>query len=644
MSVERRSQGLGVLATMVAVAVVIATASGMTAGAQEQQLQILGVDPSAHPSVRMTVAAPEEFDGEELSAESFALTENGDRAELTVARDTQQVDVVLVIDVSGSMAGAPIAAAITAAGTFIDRVDDSARVAVVTFGDTVSQPVALTEDHQSARAALGGLGATGETALYDGIQAGAAAFDESFNRRVMVVLSDGKDTSSTATAPATANALRAANASLFTIPLQGAESDFAALQSLTAAAGGRWIPADDPSALEAAYGEVAVRLNNRWVLMWESGKHGPVDLAVSVAFDNEVAVARSSVDFASPAAGPADDAVVASPDTGDFAVSTVDGSWLDTWGRPLGLIAIGGAIVAAFVALRSSRKMPKRRLSTELGVREERPKPTFVLRELADFASTKAEELLERRHQRSGIDDLLDRASINMRPGEFVVFTGGFSLLAFIVGALLGSIFLGALGAGVVVLCCVGWVQRKARKRSDQFVDALDGALLTLANSLRAGHGLPQALDTVARETDGPISEEFARVVMEARLGRDVVDSLAGVDQRMGDSDFSWVVKAVSIHRELGGDLSEVLDNVSATIRDRNRIRAQIKALSAEGRLSGLVLFLLPVAMTVFMLVTRPSYFNDMIDSTLGQAFIVGGIVAMVIGAVWIRRIVKLRF
>ena len=107
-----------------------------------------------------------------------------------------------------------------------------------------------------------------------------------------------------------------------------------------------------------------------------------------------------------------------------------------------------------------------------------------------------------------------------------------------------------------------------------------------MAGSLRAGHSLLRAVDSVASEADAPTSEEFARIVNETRVGRDLNDALDEVAERMGSDDFTWVAQAIAIHREVGGNLAEVLDAVGHTIRERNAIRRQVKALAAEGKLS----------------------------------------------------------
>ncbi len=137
--------------------------------------------------------------------------------------------------------------------------------------------------------------------------------------------------------------------------------------------------------------------------------------------------------------------------------------------------------------------------------------------------------------------------------------------------------------------------------------------------SLSAGYSLPQALDNVAREAGGPMSEELNRALLESRLGMPLEESLDAAALRMHSEDFHWVVMAVRINRQVGGNLAEVLTNVSRTIRERERLRRQVKALSAEGVLSAWVLGLLPVAIGAFVALTRPDYLTPLFTTSAGS-------------------------
>ena len=187
-------------------------------------------------------------------------------------------------------------------------------------------------------------------------------------------------------------------------------------------------------------------------------------------------------------------------------------------------------------------------------------------------------------------------------------------------------------------------VNVRASRRQKAFADQLDDSLQLMASSLRAGHSLLQALDSVAREAEEPTREEFARIVNETRVGRELGDALDETAERMGSEDFAWVTQAIAINREVGGNLAEVLDGVGHTIRERNQIRRQVKALSAEGKLSALVLMALPFGVLAFLAITNPAYIAKFTESLAGYAMIAAGVLLLVVGGLWLRKVVSFKF
>ncbi|WP_240793117.1 type II secretion system F family protein [Arthrobacter crystallopoietes] len=183
-----------------------------------------------------------------------------------------------------------------------------------------------------------------------------------------------------------------------------------------------------------------------------------------------------------------------------------------------------------------------------------------------------------------------------------------------------------------------------ASRRRGAFAEQLDDSLQLLASGLRAGHSLLRAIDAVSADSPAPTSEEFTRVINETRLGRDVGESLDDTAQRMDSDDFRWVAQAIAIHREVGGNLAEVLDQVGHTIRERSQIRGQVKALSAEGRISALVLMVLPFGLGGFLLVASPGYMDKFTQSPLG--FMLMGVAALLLitGGLWLRKVVSFKF
>jgi tight adherence protein B len=162
-----------------------------------------------------------------------------------------------------------------------------------------------------------------------------------------------------------------------------------------------------------------------------------------------------------------------------------------------------------------------------------------------------------------------------------------------------------------------------------------------IAGSLSAGYSMPQAIDTVVREGSQPISGEFNRALVEARLGVPLEDAMEGIADRMKSKDFACVVMAIRIQREVGGNLAELLTTVSGTLRERETLRRQVKVLSAEGRLSAWILGLLPPVFALYLALAQPSYLKPLVTEALGWLLLAVGLVLLAVGALWMRKAVK---
>ncbi|HEX6235984.1 MAG TPA: type II secretion system F family protein, partial [Acidimicrobiales bacterium] len=184
---------------------------------------------------------------------------------------------------------------------------------------------------------------------------------------------------------------------------------------------------------------------------------------------------------------------------------------------------------------------------------------------------------------------------------------------------------------------------RMGRRRRERFGDQLPDNLQLLTSSRRAGYGLLQGLDSMAREAPEPGRSEFGRVLLEIRVGRDPGGALHALAERMRSDDFDWVVGAIDINREVGGDLATVLDNVAGTIRERQRLFRQMRALTAEGRISAYVLTALPPLLMLAMALLNPDYLSDL---TSGFGLVLLGIGAgmLVLGWVWMQRLIRLEY
>jgi tight adherence protein B len=449
----------------------------------------------------------------------------------------------------------------------------------------------------------------------------------------MVVLSDGKDTSSQTALEALSARLAATKLAFYGVALQSPEADLSGLDRLAGAAAGSVIPASDPVKLSSAYRSVGAELSSLYRVTFRTTGSGSTGFVVT-ARDGDAAATGSA-----RASLPVDGPRVAVPERVRAETAPDPGLSGEGWVLAGGLVALFLGILAAVALVAVPREAPSQ-VSTGRRVRTGGSRITA----LADQATNLAERSLERTGKRPGLDAALEHAGIAMRPAEFVVLVAATAFAICVASSLLFNPLVGVgLGAGALFGCRF-LLQHLARRRRRRFGDQLEQTLPLIASSLRAGFGLLQAVDAVARESESPTADEFRRVVTEAHLGRDLSDSLAALADRVRNEDFSWVVQAIEIHRQVGGDLAEVLDKVAATIRDRNRIRRQIDALSGEGRLSAVILILLPIGMIGVLQVVNPGYLSELTTTGLGQALIVvaGGL--MVVGGVWLRRITHLVF
>lgn len=179
-------------------------------------------------------------------------------------------------------------------------------------------------------------------------------------------------------------------------------------------------------------------------------------------------------------------------------------------------------------------------------------------------------------------------------------------------------------------------------KRLKQLNYQIGDALMTIANSLRAGFGFMQALDLVSKEMPDPISAEFRRTLREIQLGATMDHALLAMANRVQSEDLDLVVTAVLIQRQVGGNLAEVLENISDTIRERIRMAGEIKTLTAQGKISGLVIGLLPVFLMIFLFLISRDYILTLFTTKIGIILLVGGIISQVIGFAMINKIVNI--
>ena len=241
------------------------------------------------------------------------------------------------------------------------------------------------------------------------------------------------------------------------------------------------------------------------------------------------------------------------------------------------------------------------------------------------------------------LNKVIEQADANVKPSALV----GIGLLA---GAVTGSavglmvnMYVAPVVAVIAFLAPFVWLFMKRKGRLNKFAKQLPEGMELIARALRAGHSLAAGLHVVAEEMPIPISKEFGRVYEEQNLGVTLEDALKNLLERVPNLDLKFFVTSVVIQRQTGGDLAEILDRIGHVIRERIKILGQVKALTAEGRLSGIVLVALPIGLFILMLWMKPDYIELLWKDPDGIKMSIGAIVMMIIGTLSIKKIIDIK-
>jgi tight adherence protein B len=529
-----------------------------------------------------------------------------------------KLEVILAIDTSGSMRPA-IDAAKAAANEFVASMPAEVRIGVETFDDTVNVLTPPTTDRALLSWVINGIELGDDTALYDIVVTASQHFSPSVENKVLVLLSDGKDDGSTATLDQAVAAVQGVHVEA--ISLTTAETDINSLMAL-----GPVTSADDAAGMSAAFARVAD-------LLIEVVEAPAVPEAVTSLPATTTPVTNgpaTTTPVAVPSTAAATPATVAARVPAPAIVRTTSQSpssarlWLGGAGLFLGLFVLGLLL------------FPKNRVSkARLGIDNPRTVSDIGMRTMSAV-----EEALERHGKRADLATSLAVADIAMKPAEFVSIVVIVAVVAGLVGLLLGGPAVAAIVALVVCLGVKMYVGRLKRTRRTTFADQLPDVLQLVTTALRSGYGITQALESVAEEAEEPARSEFAQVIVESRLGRDLSESMRALARRMQSKDLDWVVSAIDINRETGGNLSEILHTVGSTIRERGALAREVRTLTAEGRTSARILTAFPLLMALWQWRVNPDNFELLLHGGGLVALVIAGIL-MVLGTIWVRRVVN---
>ena len=429
--------------------------------------------------------------------------------------------------------------------------------------------------------------------------------------------------------------------------LTGAES---AVAAASAARGSRLLVFSEGETLPPATFTPAVPVD---VVTWyhDGDDHTATLRALAAASGGHIAVPGDSAVLAAafPAAGPAPSAagryraVHAAPTT--QGASARSGGW--SVELIMGLAGVFAALFLAVLLMTGSLRRDDRgqRLEQQLG-RHYRVGPGGPATDdegkvggaVVGWAGRLLGASLEQR-----LAQRLDLAGIARKPAEWVLLGTAVSLL--LAAAL--TVLTGSPVLGVLIGALAGWLgmrliaSLRITRRRAAFAEQLPDVLQLVAGSLQSGFSLPQALNAVVREDTQPAAGEFSRSLAENRISGELEVALDRVADRMDSTDLRWTVMAIRIQRTVGGNLVEVLRNTVGTMRERAQLRRHVRALSAEGRLSAYILVALPLLIGAWLFIGRRGYVRPLYTTSFGLVMLVGAAVLVVLGSLWMRKLIK---
>jgi tight adherence protein B len=571
-----------------------------------------------------------------LTAESVAVTENGGGvADVTLIPASQvgrkTFGVVVVVDTSDSMKGAPVRSAMDAVRAFAARRNANQQFALVTFNGSPKVVLPFTTSADRIDAAIATVPAVSYgTHIYDAV---ARAERMLLARKVeagsILVLSDGADTGSTASASDVLAAARADNIKIFSVGLHSPHFDPTSLDSLAAGGGGEYALAQSTKELAPLFDQLGERLSQQYVLRYKSlaGPKTTVHVRVDVT---GLGVASSAYET------PALDIPTVPP----YHRSVADRVWGSV--AIIVVLALLGALAAGLLALsffeHQSSGLPARMAEfvSVPGLQSRgRRGSGGVLPETE--AKTTAPNALDR------LDKALEIAQIPIGGAALIVWTAVGSGLTYLILLAATSSPWWALFAVLVPLAVREFVIRKLASRRNQFSEQLPDTLQVISSALRSGHSLAGALAVVVESSAEPMKSEMQRVVADEQRGIPLDDALAVVSERMASRDLEQVALVAELQRSAGSNAAEVVDRVAETVRERFELRRLIKTLTVQGRMSRWIVSALPVAIILILQVINPHYMDPLFAHLAGRIVFGLAVALCIAGSLVIKKIVDIK-
>jgi tight adherence protein B len=643
--VTRRRAALALVASSIAAVVGLLLAPlASSAQSDESMLAVRGIDATDARAVALTFL----WTGSTEDLKSLTIREDGRSKSVTsvstLRRTGKRLATLYVVDLSESMGrDGALADVKRGLAATVARLPEGDEVAIVSASDAAVIESGFTDDRSQLDDAIDSMAAPkgGGTALWDGIRKGVKLFA---TRRELqpnvVVVTDGKDDASHSTLAAARADVIASGAAFFSIELDhDGGTDSGSLATIMDRTGGRAFPAPTGKGTVSAFGELGAALASQYVATYASAaSQGQIAVSVGVG-----GVERQASYVAGARVEGAAVAKVELPPKA-FGPAFLRGKA----GGALALVLVGlaaglGAFAVASLATATDESLNAvLRPYDEGGVPAVEHDSALAQTALMQRVVELTEEFAERQGILIKVERLLERADLPLRAAEALFFYAAGAtmlvLLAFTLGGFMGGLILGLLA----VLVPPAVIKFLAARRAKKFQGQLPDTLSLLSGSLRAGYSLLQGVEAVSGEVGEPMGKELRRVITEARLGREIEDSMDAVAERMGSPDFAWAVMAVRIQREVGGNLSELLLTVADTMIQRERLRRDVAALTAEGKISAIILGLLPIGLGAFMWLSNPEYMSPLGSTGLGKVLLGVATASGLAGFAWMKKIINI--
>ena len=530
--------------------------------------------------------------------------------------------VIIVLDASGSMQGAKIQTARDVGIKFLKQVPTGVSVGLVTFNSQGIVAINPTLTYSLIRKGLQAVAPAGDTSLYDGIIKAISIVPAGSTAR-LVVLTDGDDTSSTVLPANVVTKLKKSGYAIDIVTVGSGSKNIQVLQSFTDTGSGRLLQAKDASALADIF------------------------TAVLVSAPPTPSPTPTPTPTPSPTPTPA---VTVAPEPPPATLTSI------LYG-PIGQAALTAVAIfsCGFFVIRLRRRRLHSNAIHDTLAEYDAVAGSKKNTNLEDTADYEGGRLRPRKKNQAlavvksktfpGLADRLDRAALMISAERWVTTCGLVAaLLSVVLFAISHSWAVSSLiSVPVVVIGQNVFIKSREAATLRAFEDGLADFLTIIASGLRSGMSFAQAVDSAAMEGTGEVVRQIRRALAEVQVGSTLDTALARVATRMHSDDLAWTISALRIQREVGGNLSKILDTASSTIRGRAELRREVRALSAEGRLSAYVLLALPLGIFGFLLLSRRDYVRIFWTEPVGIFMLTMFFTFVLVGWFWIRKIVMVK-